>query len=382
VSVRGSQLGNNRAEYGAGILNDGTLTLSDSVISQNEAVGGDGGAIYNIDTADILDSTLTDNKAGSGGGIANRFKLKLVNSTLQGNSALFGGGISNSSILQVANSTLADNSATLFDGGGLSNYANAVATVTNSTFSGNTAGNDGGGVHQSSSSLLTVNSSTIVDNAADNDTSNGGRGGGIYVGGAGVSIGNSIVAGNLNPAGPAASPDCFGPLTSTGYNIIGDLDNCYVTLLDSDGTGVPQFGPLANNGGPTPTHALLGRLGAIDNGPSGAACTGTDQRGVPRQSPCDTGAYELVRCGNLPVTVVGTPSSEDINGTAKADGILALGGEDRVRSGGGNDRICGGSGSDELTGGQGNDYLDGGSGRDRCSGGAGKDTYRSCETKR
>lgn len=380
VSLRNTEVGNNTAQgNGGGILNGGILTVSDSLVVQNDA--GDGGGVYNYETAEVTSSRFIDNTAGSGGGIANRFKLDLVDSTLSGNSALFGGGISNSSILNVVSSTFADNAATGFDGGGLSNYANAATAVANSTFSGNTAGNDGGGVHQSSSNLLTIVSSTIVGNVADDDTSNGGRGGGIFVSGGGVSLRNSIVSTNQNP-GALSSPDCFGALTSTGFNIIGDLDGCGVTLLESDGTGVPKFGPLADNGGPTPTHSLVGKLGAIDHGPKGAACTGTDQRGVPRQSPCDTGAYELVTCGTIPVSIVGTGQSDTIKGTGKADGILALGGADRVKSGSGNDQICGGGGADELTGGKGNDLLNGGSGRDRCSGGPGKTTYRRCEAKR
>ena len=300
---------------------------------------------------------------------------------MRGNSAFFGGGISNSSILNVTNSTLAGNSAEGFDGGGLSNFGTAVATIANSTVSGNTAGTEGGGIHQSSVYLLTITSSTIVNNTANDDNSNGGRGGGIFATIGGASIGNSILAANQNP-GAIGSVDCFGLLTSTGHNIVGDEpDNCFATIPETDSSGLPTFGPLANNGGPTPTHALKGELGAVDHGPKGAACAGTDQRGVPRESPCDTGAYELVRCGDRAVNIVGTGSSEDIKGTGQADAILALGGADRVKAGGGNDQICGGGGADELTGGQGNDLLNGGSGRDRCTGGPGKNKYRGCEKR-
>ena len=68
----------------------------------------------------------------------------------------------------------------------------------------------------------------------------------------------------------------------------------------------PLLGPLANNGGPTSTHALLGGSPAIDAGnPSdvgGAfSCFPFDQRGMPRPADgdgnevpiCDMGAFEL-----------------------------------------------------------------------------------------
>ena len=386
VNLLRSEVGSNLAANGGGVFSDGILTVSDSLVAQNDA-RGDGGGIYNLDTAKITDSRITDNTASGGGGIQNHFLLDVVRSTVQGNSALFGGGISNESVLHLESSTLSGNSARGFDGGGLSNYGDADASIINSTLSGNTAGDGGGAVHQSSNHVLTIASSTIVDNVAEDDGGNAGDGGGIFVAGAGVSLRNSILAGNENPKG-LSSPDCFGPLTSAGHNIIGDLDNCFVTLLESDGTGVPRFGPLASNGGPTRTHSLEGERGAVDHGPSGAACSGTDQRGVPRVSPCDTGAYELVRCGTVPVNVVGTGRSDVIQGTGRTDGILALGGADRVKAGAGNDQVCGGAGADELNGGNGNDRLlgaqgkdtlNGGPGKDVCSGGSGKDKLLRCE---
>jgi hypothetical protein len=55
------------------------------------------------------------------------------------------------------------------------------------------------------------------------------------------------------------------------------------------------IGPLADNGGPTLTHALLDGSPAIDAADD-AACPATDQRGVPRPqgAACDIGAYEYV----------------------------------------------------------------------------------------
>ena len=382
-----SAVGSNLAVEGGGILSDGILTVTDSLVVQND-VNGNGGGINNVDTATITNTRIVDNTASGGGGIQNGFLLDVVGSTIRGNSAVFGGGISNESVLTIRNSTLSDNSARIHSGGGLSNYENAQSTIDNSTFSGNTAGNDGGAIHQSGAHPLIVTNTTIVDNVADDDTSNGGRGGGIYSAIGGVSLRNSILAANENP-GALGSVDCFGLITSRGHNIVGDEpDNCFATIPGTDSRGIPKFGPLANNGGPTPTHALTGPRGAIDHGPTGAACTGTDQRGVPRERPCDTGAYELVRCGPVPVNVVGTGRNDVLRGTGRTDGILALGGADRVLAGAGNDHICGAGGADDLFGAQGNDrlygaqgndVLNGGAGKDVCSGGPGKDKVRGCE---
>ena len=70
-----------------------------------------------------------------------------------------------------------------------------------------------------------------------------------------MTLRNTIVANN---SGPAGSPDCGGDITSEGYNLIGDITDC---VLSGATTGniigmLPLVAPLADNGGPTWTHAL------------------------------------------------------------------------------------------------------------------------------
>jgi hypothetical protein len=55
----------------------------------------------------------------------------------------------------------------------------------------------------------------------------------------------------------------------------------------------PLLGSLADNGGPTLTHALLAGSPAIDAGDN-AVCPATDQRGVARDAACDIGSFEYV----------------------------------------------------------------------------------------
>jgi hypothetical protein len=115
---------NGRNGFGAGIFNNGTLTVKNSTISGNHALsdrGTGGGGIYNSGKATINNSTISGNSASAGGiseaaeggGIGNDGTLTINNSTVSGNGAsshygkAYGGGISGSATLQnsiVANS--------------------------------------------------------------------------------------------------------------------------------------------------------------------------------------------------------------------------------------------------------------------------------------
>ena len=82
---------------GGGILNEGTLTLTDSTVSLNIA-GGGGGISNSVDgTLTVTNSTVSLNTARYGGGIENQADglLTLTNSTVSGNAAPNGGGIYN-----------------------------------------------------------------------------------------------------------------------------------------------------------------------------------------------------------------------------------------------------------------------------------------------
>jgi len=85
----------------------------------------------------------------------------------------------------------------------------------------------------------------------------------------------------------------FGPIIDGGHNLCSDASAKF-TLPTSRNNTDPLLGPLADNGGPTPTMALLMGSPALDAGDN-AACPATDQRGLPRPmgSGCDIGAFEL-----------------------------------------------------------------------------------------
>ena len=80
-------------------------------------------------------------------------------------------------------------------------------------------------------------------------------------------------------------------ITSLGSNVFTD-GTCFQIASDQVVANA-LLGPLADNGGPTLTHALLAGSPAIDAAGAGA-CPVTDQRGVARDAACDVGAFEFV----------------------------------------------------------------------------------------
>ena len=372
------------------ITASGEAYLTGLEIANGRLQAGQGGGILNAGLAYITHSTITSNSAPTGGGLANSGgTLALRFSTVSDNSADFGGGINNEGgRVEVETSLLWKNFAS-FSGGGLYNVA-GEAHFRNSTVSANRSNSSGAGIYQISDEVVSIVSSTIIGNSADLDNDNG-DGGGVFVGGGvnpgGVLITNSLLFGNAD-GGPIQHPNCSGPLDSLGHNIILVNTGCDITLEPTDLNSAATTGALARNGGPTMTYALPADSVAIGHGPTGTvACSGTDQRGVPRTGSCDTGAYQLETCDTAVINVVGTDGRDRLQGSQGADGILAKGGADRVEAGAGADRVCGGAGNDKLFGGTGrdvlvghagNDLLDGGPGKDRCRGGAGRDRQVSC----
>lgn len=304
--------------HGAGIyFASGTLTLTHVTISgnhtgdgggPNNGNGGDGGGMYvHQGTMSLTDSTVSNNhtgnanpgsvsaSAGSGGGIFNNATLTVARSVISGNTT----GASTGS----ANST----------GGGISN--NATMTLTNTTVSGNSTGSGpsmGGGIFSRVSATL-INC-TVTKNVSPNGFGNGVTGDqGVYT------VANTIIAGN-GPSGngPDLKNVLFTPPTydSLGHNLIGNAEGVSSFNVSGDQTGNtaspldPHLGPLADNGGPTLTHALLTNSTALDAGDDALAENqtddplSTDQRGVQRiaDSPdadaiatVDIGAFEFVQ---------------------------------------------------------------------------------------
>jgi CSLREA domain-containing protein len=280
--------------------------------------------------------------------------------------------------------TLIHDNQAMDSGGGLFLTGAGTVSVRNTTITGNSTTNQGGGIYAGGSTIQ-LNDVTVTANTADADANGLGDGGGIRRDIGTVTLRNSIVAGNRDgsPLG-SVHPDCSGDLASGGHNLIGRNDGCTVAPATGDVIGTsgspidPGLLPLADNGGPTRTHALIKASPAVDAG--GPDCEATDQRGLPRGA-CDIGAYELVFCAKAVVNRIGTEGRDTLVGTSAADGILGFGGADRLAGKRGKDGLCGGRGKDTLRGGAGRDRLRGQQGKDVCLGGGGRDRA-VCETER
>ncbi len=330
--------------FGGGIyIAQGSVTLSNSLLDGNSAIGS------------ALD---TESKTGFGGGIYLAFRedpqhndlsgsLAIVESVLRSNraqsvgtstdSGLGGGLYLASGHVDVDASTLHENTATgenfLYMSGGAILNKKADLRIRNSTFSSNhielpfelgateVFRFTGGGLAQGPS-LLELSNNTFWGNDriavyapfSEQDFA-----------AASYRLRNNVItqSSDLIPAALEADPlhlDCIlRDSTSLGYNLISVTDYCAFSPGEDLGD---QFGEaltpvdavlaeLADNGGPTPTHAPLDASPALDAGDP-AGCVDheefpidLDQRGEVRpfeppaasgiEPRCDIGALELQR---------------------------------------------------------------------------------------
>ncbi|RYD14576.1 MAG: hypothetical protein EOP90_13120 [Lysobacteraceae bacterium] len=266
------------AVHGGAAFAEGDVSLVASSISGSSAAGttsASGGAIHAGGNVVLLGSTVQANiaiavdgpvRTGVGGGVYAAGEARIGYSTLTGNHAVAGGGV---------------HAAGLF--------------LYNSTLSGNTAEFRGAGVEHVGKSPLVIASSTIVFNRND-----AGAGAGIYLDGP-ANLYSTIIAGNTMGF-PGTASDIAGPPSSSiagMSNLVGA--STLPTPPDTMATD-PLLDPLLqDNGGLTPTHALLPGSPAIDHGNNlfGLCC---DQRwSLPSSNlpfervvgtAADIGAYE------------------------------------------------------------------------------------------
>jgi len=95
VVLRNLSIVDGRFVNGAGVLNEGTLTLDHVLLANNETTG-DGGGLEAIGAATlttVLNSTITGNVARRGGGIASQRTVIIRNTTIANNTAGEGGGL-------------------------------------------------------------------------------------------------------------------------------------------------------------------------------------------------------------------------------------------------------------------------------------------------
>jgi hypothetical protein len=286
VSISGMTITGGIGLKGGGILNNGTLTVSDCTITGNAAASGGGGGIANglFGTMTIVASTISGNVSNlsDGAGISNAHTMTIIRSTISGNTAHVGngGGIANTGTLTIGDSTVSGNRALSRSGGGIFN-----------------------------TSALTMSDDTVSNNTAD--ISGGGLANQAFPGGT-IALDNTIVAGNVSvqdarTADVIDNADFDGSRLVGRNNLIGsgDLGTLSHTLVGVD----PRLGPLQENGGPTWTQALLAGSPAINAGDNSLVPAGamTDQRGGNdariAQGHVDIGAFEF-QVSRRPVPVL------------------------------------------------------------------------------
>ena len=266
-----------------------------------------------------------------------------------------GGGIENWAVLMLESVTIRNN----FSEGGGGGVANAgyKILIVNSTISQNQTAGSGGGIYNTlrispnredwARNQVHLHSSTITENRAvnkgggifDEENDIGCNRGGCLYGNSDLFAASTVIFGNKAPA----YVDCWGFDGGGGYNLLGRSCDASSTDISLPASVASQIlGSLADNGGPTATHALLPGSLARDAG-NPAGCTydndgnpntpdtiiDVDQRGLSRpmegdgdsNARCDIGAYEAqIYTPAPPITI--PPPLIHVNSTADSgDGL-------------------------------------------------------------
>lgn len=206
------------------------------------------------------DLTLTDSAvtgctapstAGGGIWIDPSTSATILRSTISGNSSPQGGGINSQGTVTIANSTISGNGTTTGTGTAIFAHVAGTMTLRNVTIASNLG-------------FLAVR----------------------------VASPAQVNARNVIIANGTTTDNCSGPITNLGNNLEYPGTLCGFTQAN------PLLAALANNGGPTQTHALNVGSAAIDAGDA-ATCAASpvsnvDQRGLVRPvgTRCDIGAVE------------------------------------------------------------------------------------------
>jgi hypothetical protein len=272
-------------DLAGGVLNNGDLTLDHAIVRDNRVgaasndfwkggggiYGGDGSRLYLVDSTVRANTTHIPvaglDKGTDGGGVYVFFNthVTIERSTIEGNTAgNVGGGLRSLGNVTILNSTLSGNQSVAWYGGAIF-HTDGFLQLVHSTVAHNTAPSFGSaaifvGTFTPAGATLRLKSSIVSDNT-----------GGCFAGFFG--------------SGPVV-------LASDGNNVASDF-SCNVTAAGDQPNTNPLLEDLADNGGPTATHALLAGSPAIDAAGL-AGCPAVDQRGVERpQGPaCDAGAFE------------------------------------------------------------------------------------------
>jgi hypothetical protein len=264
-----------------GLCNLGTLKVDGSLFAENSAIGGSGANGRNSPNNGWGPVWLNDGGSGGSGGSAC--------------GALFAGGPS-----ALVNCTLAANQAQggVGGSGGSRGYFMDMGSgryIYGSPGSGGSGG-DAQAAFYDPTGVLRLTNCTIAFNsglggAGGSNGASGSPPGSTGIAGGGLVSSNSVLLNTLLATNTPSN--CVGTIIDAGHNLSSDASGAFGgagSLNNAD----PRLGPLADNGGPTLTLALLPGSPAIDAGDT-ASAPGVDQRGVARpfSTAADIGAYEF-----------------------------------------------------------------------------------------
>ncbi len=265
------------------------------------AAPGNGGALHITGPGVAVlsrDTILSNSAANEGGGVWNGSgSMSISECTILNNTSTRGGGVYNSGgriVIQRSTVSLNDADADQMQspvaGGGFFNAQGGRAFIFFSTITGNESDGNAAGIANGGRTQIVA--STIAGNIAAV------RGGGIgqSMTAQDVTIRSSIVAANQSNSGGVDVDLMAGVYFSNGYNLIGNDNQSLFPANSTDLEGSPSspidplLDILQDNGGPTPTHALLTGSPAINAGDPGLPQP--DQRGVSPIGQRDIGAFE------------------------------------------------------------------------------------------
>ncbi|NGM63609.1 hypothetical protein G5B30_16995, partial [Sphingobacterium sp. SGG-5] len=256
--------------HGAGIYIKGASpTLSNILVTGNDARTVSGGGIWLHTSAAVLDQVKVDgNQGGFGAGLyTNGFSGSISHSEIRNNTGDSGGGMYNVAFTGTVNNTIIDGNTAGISGGVSNNYA-STATFTDVTLSSNKASGSYGGGMSNDASPVVLNNVIISDNWAN-------RGAGIFNLNSAITVTNSVIQNNTTNPGNANNNG--GGIYNMGASSNGTFKNILISDNTAQGSGggvwiedsAPRFINTTISGNTSKRYQSVG--GLYNNGTSAGA---------------------------------------------------------------------------------------------------------------